>query len=176
MNSDQSATPLRLDDLASFAAVVDCGGFSAAARRLGVSKTQISAALGRLETRLAVRLLQRTTRRLSLTDAGEAVLPYAQQAALAARDALEAATTLMATPRACLGDSLPTSPPCQRIANTASTSTAHPYGKPVTPTATRVCFPASPNTSTNRSDAPFSTWEWPRKSEVAFTYPVSRRH
>lgn len=99
MNPYQSAAPPRLDDLASFAAVVDCGGFSAAARRLGVSKTQVSAAVGRLEARLGVRLLQRTTRRLSLTEAGSAVLPHAQQAALAARDAEEAATALRATPR-----------------------------------------------------------------------------
>lgn len=98
-----------LDDLVVFAAVAEAEGFSAAARRLGVSKSQASAAVARLEARLGLRLLHRTTRRLSLTEAGQAALPHAQQAALAARDAEEAATSLRAAPRGVLRVNAPMS-------------------------------------------------------------------
>lgn len=88
-----------LDDLLVFAAVAESEGFSAAARRLGVSKSMVSSAIARLEARLGVRLLQRTTRRLSLTEAGHAALPHARQARSAAHDAEEAAVSLLASPR-----------------------------------------------------------------------------
>lgn len=104
--------PLRLpalDDLVVFAAVAEAGGFSAGARRLGVSKSQASAAVARLEARLQLRLLHRTTRRISLTEAGRAALPHAQAAALAARDAEEAATTLRTAPRGVLRVNAPMS-------------------------------------------------------------------
>lgn len=52
--------------------VVDCGSFSKAAEQLGVSKSHISQTISRLEDRLGARLLNRTTRRLSLTQIGEA--------------------------------------------------------------------------------------------------------
>lgn len=60
----------RLAAMYAFRAVVDCGGFAAAARTSGRSKTALSKAVADLETHLGVRLLQRTTRRLALTDAG----------------------------------------------------------------------------------------------------------
>ena len=60
----------RLDAMEVFAEVVDAEGFSAAARNLGLSKSAVSKQVGRLEDRLGVRLLNRTTRRLSLTEAG----------------------------------------------------------------------------------------------------------
>src|SRR5450631_1082456 len=53
-----------------FVQVVKSGGFAAAARDLGVSKAHISKQVMRLEDRLGVRLLQRTTRRQALTEAG----------------------------------------------------------------------------------------------------------
>lgn len=53
-----------------FLRVVEAGTLSAAARRLGVSTSAVSAALARLEDRLSARLVNRTTRRLSLTDEG----------------------------------------------------------------------------------------------------------
>ena len=59
--------------------VVDSGSFSAAAKALGMSKAYISQRVTQLEDRLGVRLLQRTTRRLSLTDAGELYYRYASQ-------------------------------------------------------------------------------------------------
>ena len=98
-----------LEDLVVFAAVAEAEGFSAAARRLGVSKSMVSAAVARLEQRLGVRLLQRTTRRLSLTEAGAAALPHAQRARVAAQDAEEAAVSLRTTPRGTLKVNAPLS-------------------------------------------------------------------
>ena len=60
-----------LNDLYFFASVVQYGGFTAAARTLGVEKTRLSRRIGALEKRLGVRLLQRTTRALALTEAGQ---------------------------------------------------------------------------------------------------------
>jgi DNA-binding transcriptional LysR family regulator len=59
-----------LNDLYFFASVVQYGGFSAAARTIGVEKTRLSRRIAALEKRLGVRLLQRTTRALALTEAG----------------------------------------------------------------------------------------------------------
>lgn len=60
-----------LNDMIYFAEVVDHGGFAAAGRALGVPKSKLSRRVADLESRLGVRLLQRTTRKLSLTQAGE---------------------------------------------------------------------------------------------------------
>jgi DNA-binding transcriptional LysR family regulator len=60
-----------LNDMLYFAEVVDRGGFAAAGRALGVPKSKLSRRVAELESRLGVRLLQRTTRKLSLTEAGE---------------------------------------------------------------------------------------------------------
>ncbi|MDB5753121.1 MAG: transcriptional regulator, LysR family [Ramlibacter sp.] len=60
-----------LNDLLYFAEVVDGGSFAAAGRSLGIPKSRLSRRVAELEARLGVRLLQRTTRKLSLTQAGE---------------------------------------------------------------------------------------------------------
>lgn len=62
---------LDLQQLTSFLAVVDAGSFVGAAGALGVSKAAVSRHVGDLEAQLGVRLLHRTTRRLSLTDEGQ---------------------------------------------------------------------------------------------------------
>jgi DNA-binding transcriptional LysR family regulator len=59
-----------LNDIAVFVAVVDAGSFTRAAERLKVSRPAVSKHVSRLEESLGVRLLNRTTRRLSLTEAG----------------------------------------------------------------------------------------------------------
>ncbi|TDU32141.1 LysR family transcriptional regulator [Panacagrimonas perspica] len=59
-----------LNDLRFFALVVDHGGFSAAERHAHITKSKLSRRIALLEDRLGVRLLQRSTRRLALTDAG----------------------------------------------------------------------------------------------------------
>lgn len=58
-------------DLEAFTAVVEAGTFSAAGERLGVAKSVVSRRISQLERRLGSRLLNRTTRRLALTDAGK---------------------------------------------------------------------------------------------------------
>jgi len=67
-----------LDDLAAFATLMQAGSFTLAAQHLGWSKGQLSKRISQLESRYAVQLLHRTTRRLSLTTAGAALLPQAQ--------------------------------------------------------------------------------------------------
>ena len=61
------------DDFDAFCQVVDHGGFTAAARALDRPKSSLSASVARLEEQLGARLLERTTRRLRLTDAGESL-------------------------------------------------------------------------------------------------------
>ncbi|SDV02658.1 LysR family transcriptional regulator [Pseudomonas mucidolens] len=67
-----------MDDLAAFAVLIEAGSFTQAAQQLGCSKGQLSKRISQLESRFAVVLLHRTTRRLSLTAAGAALLPQAQ--------------------------------------------------------------------------------------------------
>ena len=59
-----------LDDIRSFVAVVDSGGFGRAGRSLGLSKSIVSRRVARLEADLGTRLLSRTTRGVSPTEAG----------------------------------------------------------------------------------------------------------
>jgi DNA-binding transcriptional LysR family regulator len=59
-----------LEDLRSFVEVVESGGFNRAAERLGISKSMVSRRIARLEAALGARLLSRTTRGISPTEAG----------------------------------------------------------------------------------------------------------
>lgn len=67
-----------MDDLTAFAVLIEAGSFTLAAQQLGCSKGQLSKRISQLEAQFGVVLLQRTTRRLSLTAAGAALLPQAQ--------------------------------------------------------------------------------------------------
>ncbi|MBX9757023.1 MAG: LysR family transcriptional regulator [Pseudomonadaceae bacterium] len=67
-----------IDDLAAFAVLLEVGSFTHAAARLGCSKGQLSKRMRLLEQGLGVTLLQRSTRSLTLTSAGSALLPEAQ--------------------------------------------------------------------------------------------------
>tara|TARA_R110001583_G_scaffold137631_2_gene289243 strand:+ start:1353 stop:2237 length:885 start_codon:yes stop_codon:yes gene_type:complete len=69
----------RSDELEILLAVVDCGGFSAASAQLNVAVAKVSRAIQRLEGKLGVTLLQRTTRRVSLTEEGEAFVLQVRQ-------------------------------------------------------------------------------------------------
>ena len=77
-----------LNDMLYFAEVAERGGFAAASRHLEIPKSKLSRRVAELESRLGVRLLHRTTRKLSLTDVGEHYLRHC----LAMRDAAEAAS------------------------------------------------------------------------------------
>jgi DNA-binding transcriptional LysR family regulator len=68
----------RLDEIRAFTAVADARSFTQGARRLGVSSAQVSKLVARLEERLGARLLNRTTRDVSLTDTGQAYLERAR--------------------------------------------------------------------------------------------------
>jgi len=82
-----------------FVAVVQYGGFSPAARFLGISKSAVSKRISQLEQQLGVKLLHRTTRKLSLTEAGEHYFEHALKANLAARDAEDAVAQLQGEPQ-----------------------------------------------------------------------------
>ncbi|HWV10699.1 MAG TPA: LysR family transcriptional regulator [Pseudomonas sp.] len=60
----------RLKGIDVFVAVAELGSFTAAAERLNLTGSAVSKSIGRLESRLGIRLFERTTRRLALTDAG----------------------------------------------------------------------------------------------------------
>ena len=80
-----------LNDMLYFAEVAQRGGFAAAGRALGLPKSRLSRRVAELEARLGVRLLQRTTRKLSLTEVGEIYLRHCsamRDEALAAADAV----------------------------------------------------------------------------------------
>ena len=80
-----------LDDIRIFAEVVETGTLTGAGERLGLSKSVVSRRLARLEAELGTRLVARTTRGLSLTEAGSDFRPYAERMVAAmqsARDAL----------------------------------------------------------------------------------------
>ena len=85
-----------LNDLLYFAEVVDRGGFAAAGRSLGLPKSRLSRRVAELEGRLGVRLLQRTTRKLSLTAIGQQYHRHCvamREDALAADEAIAQAQT-----------------------------------------------------------------------------------
>ena len=65
---------IRLDHLETFALIVRCGGFRAAAAERGVSSSVMSQTMGALEQALGIRLLNRTTRSVAMTEAGERLL------------------------------------------------------------------------------------------------------
>lgn len=72
--------------LTTFATIVSAGSISAAAQRLGCGKSVVSRQLARLEADLGARLIQRTTRTLTLTEVGKAVWTQAQQVEQALRN------------------------------------------------------------------------------------------
>ena len=81
----------RLQQLALFVRTAESGSFSKAAREFGLSQPSASRLIAALERRLGVKLLIRTTRQVSATDAGEALLRRAREALLAVDDAENAA-------------------------------------------------------------------------------------
>lgn len=79
---------INLNRLVVFAAVVEAGSLSAAAERLGVAKTMVSAHLQRLEAEVGTALIVRTTRRSSLTEAGRTLYEASRECVRAASEAL----------------------------------------------------------------------------------------
>lgn len=92
----------RFSSLTAFVRVVECGSFSAAARRLNMSKTMVSNHVQALEDRLGVRLLNRTTRKVSLTEIGKTYRDRATQILADLEEADDVAAALQSTPRGTL--------------------------------------------------------------------------
>jgi DNA-binding transcriptional LysR family regulator len=84
----------RLQELAVFIRAADGGSFSRAARELGLSQPSVSRIVGELEARLGVTLLLRTTRRITLTQAGELFLDRAREILAGLEEAEDAARGL----------------------------------------------------------------------------------
>jgi DNA-binding transcriptional LysR family regulator len=97
----------RLDGIAAFSLVVETGSFTAAAHRLKLSKSAVSAHVQRLEERLGVQLLNRTTRRVAATEAGRAYHHYCVRILADAEAAEIAASALHGEPRGTLRISAP---------------------------------------------------------------------
>lgn len=90
---------VNLNRLAVFVAVVEAGSLSAAARRLGIATTMVSAHMQRLEREVGASLLLRTTRSLRLTEAGEGFFDAARQIVADAERAIAAAAGDTVEPR-----------------------------------------------------------------------------
>lgn len=103
------AVPDPLEGMSVFAAVVDAESFTGAARALRLSKGAVSLQIQKLEDRLGVRLLNRTTRRLSLTDEGRAFYEHCRRILDEAREAVDALDSLGAAPRGVLRINAPMS-------------------------------------------------------------------
>lgn len=91
-----------LNDMVTFARVVEAKSFSKAAERMGASKSRVSKAIAKLERSLHARLLNRSTRGLSLTEMGTAFYEHCRRIADEAEQAVEAVSQLNVEPRGVL--------------------------------------------------------------------------
>jgi LysR family transcriptional regulator for bpeEF and oprC len=98
-----------LGDILTLVRVVDAGSFVSAAQALGVSPSAVSKSVSRLEQRLGVRLLNRTTRALSLTDAGNSFYVRCRSLVVQLQDAEAEATATNQNPRGRLRVDMPLS-------------------------------------------------------------------
>jgi DNA-binding transcriptional LysR family regulator len=96
-----------LNDMVYFAEVAERGGFAAAGRALGIPKSRLSRRVADLEAQLGVQLLQRSTRSLSLTPAGELYLRHCTAMRDAAQAAAEAVAQVQTEPRGTIRISCP---------------------------------------------------------------------
>ncbi|MHA2938968.1 LysR family transcriptional regulator [Vibrio sp. RC27] len=85
-----------------FVAVVETGSFSSAANRLGMTKSAVSKRISVLEDSLGVRLFHRTTRKLTLTEAGERFSDYARNSYIQAQDGFAAISMYQGSPKGTL--------------------------------------------------------------------------
>jgi DNA-binding transcriptional LysR family regulator len=97
-----------LNNLYFFAKVVDCGSYTAAAERLGMQTSKLSRRIGGLEKELGVRLLNRTTRKLSLTEAGKTLHRHCVALIAEAEAAKDAINRTLSSPRGLIRVSCPT--------------------------------------------------------------------
>lgn len=98
-----------LDDIAVFLEVVDAGSFTAAAEKLNLSRPVVSKYVSRLEKRLGARLLNRTTRTLSLTEAGDILYQRSAPGLAAIAEAQAEVSRFQSTPTGTLKLNVPMS-------------------------------------------------------------------
>jgi DNA-binding transcriptional LysR family regulator len=98
---------LDLNEIQFFARVAEDRSFTEAARRLRVPKSTVSRAVRQLEHRLGVRLLERTTRRVSLTEVGEIYLNHCRRVMDEAEEAERSVGNMLARPRGLLRVGVP---------------------------------------------------------------------
>src|SRR5471032_177687 len=91
-----------LNEIVVFTRVVQAGSFVAASAQLGIPKSTVSRKVADLEKRLSARLLQRTTRKLSLTDVGRTYFDQCVRIVSEIEDAERIVTSLQSTPRGVL--------------------------------------------------------------------------
>ena len=106
-NDEMKIDSHNLNDLMYFSQVVEHGGFSAAERVLGISKSRLSRRLTELEASLGVRLLQRSTRKLALTEAGQLFYQHCQAMLSEAQAAVNVVQQLRSSPRGTVRVSVP---------------------------------------------------------------------
>ena len=97
-----------LNEMAIFVHVVDAGSFTGAAKNLGLPKSTVSRKITQLEERLGVRLIQRTTRSLRLTDTGNAYYNHCSRILSEIEEANIAVTQMQSTPTGTLRITAPT--------------------------------------------------------------------
>lgn len=92
----------RWEGLDEFIAVAEAGQFTAAAQRIGLSSSQVSRQIARLEERLQTRLFYRSTRKVALTEAGQTFLQHCQRLVDARDEAMRAISDLTGEPKGLL--------------------------------------------------------------------------
>src|SRR5262249_42875187 len=100
-----------LNQVLVFARVVQAGSFTAASKALGMPKSTVSRKVSELEERLKSRLLQRTTRKLSLTEVGRTYYDYCERIVGEIEAAERAVSSLQETPRGLLRVTAPVNVP-----------------------------------------------------------------
>ena len=129
-----------LNDLAYFVKVVDYQGFAPAARALGLQKSRLSRRIAQLEARLGVRLIQRSTRRFSVTDIGQSFYQHCAAMLVEAEAAQDVVEVIRAEPAGLVRIACPPGLIAYRMgAAIAQFMTAHPkveihlkaYSRPV---------------------------------------------
>jgi DNA-binding transcriptional LysR family regulator len=96
-----------INDIVAFVTVVECGSYTLAAKKLGLTRSAVGKRIVRLEERLATRLFQRTTRKLNLTDDGEILYARSSQTLQDLEETEVAMAKRAGEPRGLLAFSLP---------------------------------------------------------------------
>lgn len=87
-----------LPDMAVFVTVVESGSFTAASKKLGVTPSAVSRKISRLENALSVKLLERTTRKIAMSESGQITYRYCRQMIDSAKEAVQVSSSVTMKP------------------------------------------------------------------------------